>query len=250
MTLLVDVLDEDGLKASDIVLFALPGVGDVGKNAIELLNEANNATLVARFIHPGLTPLARLDEDGLLAPPHLLAKRIEVEGGRSIITITGRGQPSESFQQHNFSTELLKHLSDSNIDEIIVLAGLMSTPEIKEAFAVATSSSHRVNLEERGIDVRRDQPSGGAIGMSALMASLAPMFGLSSVCAMATTVGASGDVHASIRLLEFLSKGWDLNVRLPEDATSKVLAKLNELAPNGTTDHVRELMEEPDAFYI
>ena len=44
MTLLVDVLDEDGLKASDIVLFALPGVGDVGKNAIELLNEANNAT--------------------------------------------------------------------------------------------------------------------------------------------------------------------------------------------------------------
>ena len=56
MTLLVDVLDEDGLKASDIVLFALPGVGDVGKNAIELLNEANNATPVARFIHPGLTP--------------------------------------------------------------------------------------------------------------------------------------------------------------------------------------------------
>ena len=250
MTLLVDVLDEDGLLDSNLVLFALPGVGDVGKNAIELLNEANNAIPVARFIHPGLTPLARLDEDGLLAPPHLLAKRIEVPGGQSILTITGRGQPTESFQQHDFSTELLKHLSNSKIDEIIVLAGLMSTPEIKEAFAVATSSSHRVNLEKRGIDVRRDQPSGGAIGMSALIASLAPMFGLPSVCAMATTVGASGDVHASIRLLEFISKGWNLNVQLPEDATSNVLAKLNELAPNGTTDHVRELMEEPDAFYI
>jgi len=250
MTLLVDVLDEDGLLDSNLVLFALPGVGDVGKNAIELLNEANNAIPVARFIHPGLTPLARLDEDGLLAPPHLLANRIEVPGGQSILTITGRGQPTESFQQHDFSTELLKHLSNSKIDEIIVLAGLMSTPEIKEAFAVATSSSHRVNLEKRGIDVRRDQPSGGAIGMSALIASLAPMFGLPSVCAMATTVGASGDVHASIRLLEFISKGWNLNVQLPEDATSNVLAKLNELAPNGTTDHVRELMEEPDAFYI
>ena len=44
----------------------------------------------------------------------------------------------------------------------------MSAPDIKEAFAVATSSPHRVNLEERGVDVRRDQPSGGAIGMSAL----------------------------------------------------------------------------------
>ena len=113
--------------------------------------------------------------------------------------------------------------------ELIVLAGLMSTPEIKEAFAVATSSAHRVHLEEQGVDVRRDQPSGGAIGMSALMASLAPLFGLQSVCAMATTVGASGDVHASIRLLEFISKGWKLKVQMPKDATSSLLSKLNEL---------------------
>ena len=81
MTLLVDVLDEDGFESAEIVLFALPGVGDVGKNAVELLNEANEATPIARFIHPGLTPLARLDEDGLLAPPHLLVKRIDLEEG-------------------------------------------------------------------------------------------------------------------------------------------------------------------------
>ena len=249
MTLLVDVLEEHGLDSIDVVLFALPGVGDVGKNAVELLNEANDARAVARFIHPGLTPLARLDEDGLLAPPHLLAQRIDTEG-RSILTITGRGQPSESFQQHDFTTQLLKHLSEAGMKELIVLAGLMSTPEIKESFAVATSSAHRVHLEEHGVDVRRDQPSGGAIGMSALMASLAPLFGLQSVCAMATTVGASGDVHASIRLLEFILKGWKLKVQMPKDATSSLLSKLNEFAPKANTDHVRELMEEPDAFYI
>ena len=140
MTLLVDVLDEDGFEGADLGLVALPGVGDVGKNAVELLNEANEAAPIVRFIHPGLTPLARLDEDGLLAPPHLLVKRIDLEGGASILTITGRGQPSESFQQHNFTTELLKHLSDSGVKEIIVLAGLMSAPDVKEAFAVATLS--------------------------------------------------------------------------------------------------------------
>ena len=250
MTLLVDVLDKESLNNCNLVLFALPGVGDVGKNAIELLNEANDATLVARFIHPGLTPLARLDEDGLLAPPHLAAHQIETQNGPSILTITGRGQPTESYQQHDFTTELLNHLSGIGINEVIVLAGLMSTPEVKDAFAVATSSPHRVNLEQSGVDVRRDQPSGGAIGMSALMASLAPLFGINSVCAMATTVGASGDVHASLRLLEFISNGWELDVKMPENATSSLLNKLNELAPKGNTDHVRELMEEPDAFYI
>ena len=173
MTLLVDVLEEHGLDSIDVVLFALPGVGDVGKNAVELLNEANEARTVARFIHPGLTPLARLDEDGLLAPPHLAACRIDTENGPSILTITGRGQPSESFQQHDFTTELLKHLSEAGMKELIVLAGLMSTPEIKEAFAVATTSSHRVHLEEQGVDVRRDQPSGGALACLP-SASLAP----------------------------------------------------------------------------
>ena len=250
MALLVDVLKAKGLDCIDLVLFALPGVGDVGKNALELLNESNDGSDVARFIHPGLPPLARLNEDGLLTPPHLIAHRIQTDNGKSILTITGRGQPSEPFQQHDFTTELLKHLADHGMSEIVVLAGLMSTPEIKEAFAVATTSSHRVWLEEKGVDVRRDQPSGGAIGMSALMASLAPLYGLKSVCAMATTVGASGDVHASLRLLEFISEGWDLDVGLPVNTTSMLLEKLSALAPSSDSDHVRDLMEEPDAFYI
>ena len=45
MTLLVDVLEDIDFTSIDLVLFALPGVGDVGKNAIELLNEANNCLL-------------------------------------------------------------------------------------------------------------------------------------------------------------------------------------------------------------
>ena len=86
--------------------------------------------------------------------------------------------------------------------------------------------------------------------MSALMASLAPLFGLKSVCVMATTVGASGDIHASLRLLNFISASWEIDITLPNDATSALLSKLNEIAPSGGADHVRELMEEPDAFYI
>ena len=86
--------------------------------------------------------------------------------------------------------------------------------------------------------------------MSALMASLAPLYGLKSVCAMATTVGASGDVHASLRLLEFISEGWELDVGLPVNTTSTLLKKLSALAPSSDSDHVRDLMEEPDAFYI
>jgi hypothetical protein len=37
---------------------------------------------------------------------------------------------------------------------------------------------------------------------------------------------------------------------LPDDVTSGVIKKLLEIAPKNSADHVRELTEEPDAFYI
>ena len=67
---------------------------------------------------------------------------------------------------------------------------------------------------------------------------------------MATTVGSSGDVHASLRLLETISEGWSLDLVLPEDVTSGIIQKLLEIAPKNSVDIVGELTEEPDAFYI
>ena len=90
MPLLIDTTGEHGLPTADLLLFALPGVGDVGKNAIEMLNESSQAERVARFIHPGLAPLARLDEDGLLAPPHLYASLFTTPSGQRVMTILGQ----------------------------------------------------------------------------------------------------------------------------------------------------------------
>ncbi|MCH1423080.1 MAG: PAC2 family protein, partial [Candidatus Poseidoniaceae archaeon] len=77
----------------DILLFALPGVGNVGKVAIEGLNSCHIEKQVARLHHTSLPPLATLDEDGLLAPPHLTLSSIESVTGKRILTLTGTSQP-------------------------------------------------------------------------------------------------------------------------------------------------------------
>ncbi len=33
-----------------------------------------------RIIHPSLPPLAKLDENGLLTPPHILLSKLEIDG--------------------------------------------------------------------------------------------------------------------------------------------------------------------------
>ena len=57
--------------AGATLLVAMPGVGDVGKLAIDAVNCELDAEPVARIIHPSLPPLAKLDDDGLLSPPHI-----------------------------------------------------------------------------------------------------------------------------------------------------------------------------------
>ncbi|MBT3419698.1 MAG: hypothetical protein HN794_00970 [Euryarchaeota archaeon] len=233
-----------------LALIALPGVGNVGKSSLEALNEINQAEEIARLHHTALPPLATLDEDGLLSPPHLSLRSIESETGVRIITIVGASQPLESQYQGSMAREIMEFLKSQDVENLIVLAGMVDIATRKETFIVPSSSSFRVELESMSADVRRDEPSSGAIGMAALLSSYGPLFGINSACAIATTVGSSGDIHASQRLLESLDKWFGLGVALPKDAKEKLAKKLASMAPKETNDHISELTESPDAFYM
>ena len=233
-----------------LVLIALPGVGNIGKASLEALNDINNSEEIARLHHTALPPLATLDEDGLLSPPHLSIKSIESKTGINILTIVGNSQPLESQFQGMMAREVMEFLKSQDVQTLIVLAGMVDVATRKETFIVPSSSNFRIELESLGADVRRDEPSSGAIGMAALLSSYGPLFGIHSACAIATSVGSSGDIHASQRILESLDKWFDLGVALPKDASEKLTAKLASMTPKNVSDHYSELTESPDAFYM
>ena len=231
------------------LLIALPGVGNVGKAAVDALNEVNDAQPIARLHHTALPPLATLDDDGLLSPPHYALAAIKSVTGKTILTLTGTSQPVDPNSQGQMAHQILEFFSEQNCNEVIVLAGLADKPERKESFIIASNAEHRLSLEGRGIDVRRDEPRSGAIGMSALLAANGPLHDLSSCMAIATTIGASGDSLASQRLLEAIDGWFDLGMALPADAREKLSKKLEAIAPSKTKDVVRELTES-DGFYV
>ena len=240
----------DNLLNAKICLFSLPGVGNVGKAAIDALNSTNDAVEVARLHHTALPPLATLDEDGLLSPPHLSLRAIATSEGEFLLTLTGTSQPLEPNNQGIMAREILDMLSNYAITELVVLAGMVDEAARKETFIVASSSSYRVDLESRGANVRRDEPSSGAIGMAALLSSLGPVYGINSACAIATTVGASGDIIASQKLLNSIDLWYGLNLVIPQDANKKLVEKLKQISPQHNGDLVAELTHTHDAFYM
>ncbi len=70
MASIIDWYGENAsMPQSDITLFALPGVGDVGKRAVEQIREGMDCEPIARILNSGFPPHATLDNDGLIAPP-------------------------------------------------------------------------------------------------------------------------------------------------------------------------------------
>ena len=238
------------LGTNDLVLIALPGVGNIGKVALDALNDVNMAEEIARLHHTALPPLATLDEDGLLSPPHFSIRSIESCTQVKILTVTGTSQPLDPHFQGQMAKEVMEFFKQQGVKNVIVLAGMTDVATRKETFIVPSSSNFRMELESIGADVRRDEPSSGAIGMAALLASYGPLFDLNSACAIATTIGSSGDIHASQRLLESLDRWFELGVALPKDAKEKLSQKLESMIPKNTKDHISELTENPDAFYM
>lgn len=245
MGVLIDWLVETD-TAGEILLVAMPGIGDVGKLAVDAVNTELDAEPIARLLHPELPPLAKLDENGLLTPPHILLSRIDLDG-KIVYTLTGDSQPMTPEGQYEMATTVLELFTGG---EILVLAGMSAGPERKEIFTICSSAQHRIELEAMGVDVRRDEPKAGVIGMAALITAMSPIKNVKASCNIATTIGNSADPVAAQLLLETIRKWWSLPLPVPIDATARLAAKLKELHPDQAEDLVSEMITETDSIYM
>lgn len=238
------------LPASATVVVAFPGVGNIGKVAVESIRELNETTEVARLHVIGLPPHADLDEDGLLSPPHLSLCLSDSTTGSPVLSLTGKTQPNESALQSEAARELLAFFKEHKVETLLVLAGMRAEAERKETFAVACSASFRIDMEALGVDVRRDEPKDGAIGLGSLLASMAPLYNINGACIIGTTVGASGDVLGSKRMVEHLNQWFGYGLNAPTKGDEWLVEKLNAMAPKVREDLVGEMTASHDAFYM
>ena len=86
--------------------------------------------------------------------------------------------------------------------------------------------------------------------MAALLSSLGPVYDINSACAIATTIGSSGDIIASQNLLKSIDKWFGLKLLIPNDANQKLIEKLKQISPNSQEDLVSEITQTHDAFYM
>ena len=215
----------NSLPEHQLIIAAVPGVGNVGKLVLDTLNEQHESLMLARLLHPDLPPHSIL-EDGLLTPPHLSIHSVALDNEQTVITITGNGQPMTPRGQHELAVTILELATASNTPLLLVLAGLSAKPGDDTIHLTCSSEEVQSSLNERGISVSTEQPSGGMLGLAGLLVSLSPMHDVSSAAYSAETVGTSIDVVAADRLSQRISSDFDLDLDLPIDNTRETAARL------------------------
>ncbi len=246
MGVAVDWLKRQEDFSGETLLCAMPGVGDVGKLVVDAINENLDGEPIARLVHPSLPPVAMMDEDGLLAPPHLLISRVEIDK-KVFFTLTGDAQPTSAEGQYEVATWILEAFCHG---EVISLAGMASPPERKEVFAICSAKDYRIELEAKGVDIRRDEPKSGVIGMAAMITSLSTIHNVNACCVIATTIGNSADPISAQGLLDAINKWWGLAIPVSLDAMDRLVSRLAQLDNGSGEDHVGQLLEQPNSIYM
>ena len=236
-----------------MIVEAVPGVGNVGKIVVDALVAKHPSRTVGWILHPDFPPHATLGDDFLIEPPRLDIKTILLKDGSTIVAVTGIMQPMTAAGQYEVAESILGLASQSRATRLLVLAGLASEPDCRAIHVICSDRKLRGVLEKDDIEVSRDQPNQGMIGIAGMVLSLSTTLGVPSVGIVAETMGASSDVLAADRMTKWIEQAFEVPLDLDLDTTKETAARLmDEIGVDGSLEDYLG-MEEQEAssdFYV
>lgn len=246
-------LEGSSLPQECVVLSAMPGIGNVGKLVIDGLLLKHPSRTLGWIIHPDFPPHSNMDSGGLMRPPRIEISSVILPDGNTLVVVTGVMQPMTAAGQFEVSESILELVAESRSPRLLVLAGLASGPSDRSIHVICSDSKVRDGLESDDIEVSRDQPEGGMIGMAGLILSLAPTAGVHASGIVAETIGTSSDVLAADRLSNWIEEAFEIPLDLDLDTTKQTAKRLMETIDS--VGSVEDLLASDDAevsadFYV
>ena len=244
----MDELDIETIAEVDlddpVLVEGLPGVGHVGKLAVDhLLEELDVESTLVRRIHSQEFPPQVTVEDGVTSLTCAEISVVTVPDGRDLLLLTGDHQAQTNHGHYVLTTAFLDVAEEFGVSEVFALGGV-PTGELIEEYAVLGAVTHESmidELEEAGVEFREDEPAGGIVGVSGLLLGLGERRGLRATCLMGETSGYLVDPKSARVVLEVLEEilGFDVDYGSLDDRADEmeeVIGKIQEMERQQTID--------------
>jgi uncharacterized protein (TIGR00162 family) len=200
----VETIAEPTLR-DPALIEGLPGVGHVGKLAVEHLLEEFDSELVVRVHSDEFPPQVGIDDEGIASLA--CAEFYAVDAGdRDLLVLTGDHQ-AQSHSGHYHVTDAFLDVAESfDVTDIYALGGV-PTGELVDDPAVLGAVGSEAGLDpltDAGVEFREGEPAGGIVGVSGLLLGLGERRELSAACLMGETSGYLVDPTSAQAVLEVL----------------------------------------------
>jgi hypothetical protein len=233
----IDVVADPALS-EPVLIEGLPGVGHVGKLAVEHLLEEFESEVVRRIYATDFPPQVSI-EDGVaeLASAELHAVDVGGDGERvDVLVLTGDHQAQTNAGHYRLTDTFLDLAASFGTQRIFALGGVPTGELVEEpsVLGAVSDESGIETLEAAGVEFREDEPAGGVVGVSGLMLGLGGRRGFEVGCLMGETSGYLVDPKSAQAVLVTLEEviGFEVGFESLEERAEEmeeVVGKIQEM---------------------
>lgn len=200
-----------------IVIEGLPGIGNVGKIAIDFIIESIKAKKFLEITSSSFPHSVFINENNLVELPsiNMYHKRIQQQ---DFVFIAGDVQPLDERSCHEFCNLVLDRLAKHQVKEIITLGGigLPKIPRQSKVYVTANSREMLTSYRTREMERNIFGVVGPIIGVSGLLVGLAKKRDIPAAAILAQTFShpAYMGVKPARELIKILNKKFNFNMNL------------------------------------
>jgi len=215
-----------------IFIEGLPGIGNVGKLAVEHLIDSIDASKFAEIYSKDFPPQVFINPDGTieLVKNELYYWKAKKKDQRDLVLLTGDYQGLSSHGQYELVEKILDIVEELGVKEMFTLGGYGLGQDIERPKVLcATTDVHLVKkMKKYGAVFKKNEPGGGIVGASGLILGLGKIRGLEGACFMGETPGYLVDPKSAKAVLKILMKITNIDVNL--SALEKKAKEIEQIA--------------------
>jgi len=206
-----------------VFIEGLPGIGNVGKIAVDFLVDELKAQKLFSFFSYKFPHSVFVNEKNLVEMPKLeiyYKKFGPKSNKRDLILLTGDIQPIDEESCYSFCDEMLKVAKKFNASEIITTGGigLQSIPEIPKVYCTSNNATLLKQYTKKGMPVEKEifGVVGPIIGVSGVLLGLGEKQNVKAVALLAETFGHPMylGIKGAKEILRVLDKKFGLKINI------------------------------------
>ncbi|HLC66680.1 MAG TPA: PAC2 family protein [Candidatus Nanoarchaeia archaeon] len=218
-----------------ILIEGLPGIGNVGKVAVDFLIEQLDAKLMYRLHSNSFPHSVFVNDENLVEMPTMEIYYRQRKNKPDLLFLAGDIQPIDERSTYEFCAFLLDFCKELEVQEIITIGGI-GLPQAPEKPKIYCAGNRKEIMQRYRKGTRLQEKLHGIvgpiIGVTGLLTGLAGERNIPAICLLAETQGHPLylGVKGSQEILKVLEKnlGLKLNLRALDREIAEVEAELIE----------------------